>query len=155
MDTVVYFGTRLPELGLDRLEGGRTTEGGTVEYVARGVAGLRLRRRVVGASDFSRAIELLTREPVDALVVDARGGREAAERLLDALFPPGKMGAPLSRKRVLALVDAGATEDAFAFGARGIGGVVAAPSAAELAARLDAMLADRGHGKVAICLAGG
>lgn len=155
MDTIVYFGSRLEELRLDELEGARGLEDGAIEYVARGKAGLALRRRVIATDDVPRALDLLRRAPVDALVVDGRGGAESALRLLDIVFPHGRMGAPLLRRRVLALVDAGATEAAFAFGAHAIGGVLAEPSGRQLAARLDAMLAERGHGKVAICLAGG
>lgn len=155
MDTIVYFGSRLDELRLDALEGARRGPDGAIEYVSRGRAGLAITRRVIATDDLPRALDLLRRAPVDALVVDARADAEAALRLVGLVFPAGRMGAPLLRKRVLALVAAGATESAFAFGAHGIGGVLADPSGPELAARLDAMLAARGHGKVAICLAGG
>ncbi len=154
MDTILYFGSRLADLGLDALEGARV-EDGAIDYVARGTAGLALRRRVLGIGDAPRALELLRQGEIDALVVDARGGARDALGLLTALFPHGRMGAPLSRQRVLALVGGTATDDAFAFGAHAIGGVLADPSGPALAARLDAMLSARGHGKVAICLAGG
>ncbi len=155
MDTIVYFGSRLDDLRLDELEGARRGDDGAIEYVTRGRAGLALSRRVVATDDLPRALDLLRRAPVDALVVDARADTHAALRLLELVFPAGRMGAPLLRKRVLALVAAGATETAFALGAHGIGGVLPDPSGPTLAARLDAMLAARGHGKVAICLAGG
>lgn len=155
MDTIVYFGSRLDDLRLDELEGARRGDDGAIEYVTRGRAGLALSRRVVATDDLPRALDLLRRAPVDALVVDARADAQAALRLLELVFPAGRMGAPLLRKRVLALVPAGATETAFALGAHGIGGVLPDPSGPTLAARLDAMLAARGHGKVAICLAGG
>ncbi len=155
MDTIVYFGARFGELGLGDLPGGRRAEDGSVHYLAQS-GPISTRRRVLGFDESARALAYLRQQPTDALLLDARGaGRAGAQALLEQIFPHGRMGGPILRQRVLALVDPGGVEDAFALGQYGIGGVVAADGSASIARRLDGILAVRGHGKIAICLAGG
>ena len=155
MDTIVYFGPLFDGLGLDQLPGARRAEDGSIHYPAQTGAGAR--RRVVGLSDLPRTLSYLRHRPVEALLVDARGegGVERAHRLLELVFPEGSMGGPVLRQRVLALVGADDVEAAFTLGAHGIGGVMVAPDAGHAASRLELLLGSRGHGKIAICLAGG
>jgi predicted acylesterase/phospholipase RssA len=157
MDTIVYFGSRFEEL---ELAGARRAEDGSLHVTAEAAgAAVTVRRRLVGLSDLPRAVSYARHRPVEALILDARGlsALERAHRLLDVLYPHGRMGGPVPKRRVLALVDAGAdgAQAAFALGQHGIGGVLADPTPAQVLSRLDALLAERGHGKVAICLAGG
>ncbi|MCZ7682285.1 MAG: hypothetical protein M5U28_27235 [Sandaracinaceae bacterium] len=139
MDTIVYFGSRLDDLRLDALEGARRGDDGAIQYVTRGRAGLALSRRVVATDDLPRALDLLRRAPVDALVVDARADAQAALRLLELVFPAGRMGAPLLRKRARA---GRRGRDRDRLRPRGARDRRRAPdpSGPELAARLDAML---------------
>ncbi len=156
MDTIVYVGSRFEELALDTLKDAQRGEGGSIRYATR-QASLRWTRRVVPV-DVASAEALLSGQPVDALVLDARGDdRDEAIALLDRLFPHGSMGGPLLRSRVLGVVDPGAdgAAAAFALGNYAIAGVVIDPTASTFDARLESMLSGRGHGKVAVCLAGG
>lgn len=157
MDSIVYFGPRFDELGLHGLEGARRGDDGSVTYVARGAAGIAWSRRVLPIDDVARAVASIRGGPVDALVLDARADVQRATRLLELLYPDGRMSGPILRRRIVGLVDEGdpGTEAAFALGQHGIGGVLVRPTAARLAARLDALLSERGHGKIAVCLAGG
>lgn len=152
LDTIVYFGPSFDALSLERLEGARAAEDGSVHYLGRDASGVGARRRVVGIADLPRAVSYVRHRPVDALVVDARGPHlERAERLLEVLFPHGRMGGPLLRRRVLALVDG--IDAAHRLGQHGVGGVLS--DALSLPEHLEALFASRGHGKIAICLAGG
>ena len=155
MHTVVYFGVRFGELGFDDLEQGRVAEDGSVHY--RSVdAPVGSNRRVVGFSEPARALAYLRQESADVLLLDARGsGLAAAHDLLERVFPHGRMGGPILRQRVLALVDSGSVQDAFKLGHYGIGGVIAAEGPESIEARISAILGVRGHGKIAVCLAGG
>jgi len=155
MDTIVYFGSRFADLGLDQLHQSRLAEDGSIHYLA-GRGKVSGRRRILGFSDPTRALNYLRQQPTDALLLDARGnGLARAAALLKQLFPHGRMGGPILRQRVLALVDPGGIEDAFALGHHGIGGVVTAADPEVIGERLDSVLGTRGHGKIAICLAGG
>ncbi|HJL17545.1 MAG TPA: patatin-like phospholipase family protein [Sandaracinaceae bacterium LLY-WYZ-13_1] len=154
MDTIVYFGPRFAEL---QIEDARRAEDGSIHL--RTTDPVPRPRRVVGLEDLARAVSYLRHRPVDALIVDARTprARDDAHRLLEVLFPHGRMGGPVAKRRVLALVGGGSggAAAAFAFGGHGIGDVLVEPTGRAIHARVDALLAARGHGKVAICLAGG
>lgn len=155
LDTIVYFGSRFAELELHRLPGARVAEDGSTHY-AGASGGLSPRRRVVGLKDIDRALAFVRRRPVDALLVDVRGGGlERAHRLLEELYGNGRMGGPLLRQRVVGLVSSTDLDAAFSLGRHGIGGVLADPEPEALDARLESLFARRGHGKVAVCLAGG
>ncbi|MGE0790990.1 MAG: patatin-like phospholipase family protein [Sandaracinaceae bacterium] len=148
MDTILYFGSRVDELGLDRLDGARPAEDGSI---------LLGPRRIVALAEPSRALAYIRQRPVEAAVLDARTPDALARThaLLESLFPSGRLGGPLLRQRILALVDPREPEAAFALGQHGIGGVLAYRDPSALIARVDALLSQRGHGKIAICLAGG
>lgn len=156
MDSVVYFGGRFEGLGLDGLSEGRVVEDGSVHYRVGLDQPVSSRRRVLGFADRDRALGYLRHEPVDALLLEARGEALAdARAFLDELFPHGRMGGPILRQRVLALVEPGGVDAAFVLGKHGIGGVVAVEGAESIERRLGSILGARGHGKIAICLAGG
>ncbi len=148
MDTIVYYGAAFSELGLETLPGARRAEDGAVYFAG-------ARRRVVPIDDPVRALAYLRRQPVEAALLDARQGRLApVERMLEELFPSGHVGGPLLRQRILAVVDPGDAQAAFALGRHGIGGAIAELAPEAIAARLDALLGGA-RGKIAICLAGG
>lgn len=155
MDTILYFGERFGELGLDRLPDARIAEDGSVHYASpeRPVA---TRRRVLGIGEPERALGYLRHQPVDALLLDARGDAlVGATRFLEQVFPHGRMGGPILRQRVLALVEPDGVEGAFALGHHGIGSVVADAGPASIESALGTLLSQRGRGKIAVCLAGG
>ncbi|MBX3273600.1 MAG: patatin-like phospholipase family protein [Sandaracinaceae bacterium] len=155
MDTILYFGQRFGDLGLDRLPDARAAEDGSIHFA--GSEGLlTTRRRAVGIGEPERALGYLRHQPVDALVLDARGaGLPEAKRFLEQVFPHGRMGGPILRQRVLALVERDGIDGAFALGHHGIGGVVAHEGPEALERALGALLSQRGRGKIAVCLAGG
>lgn len=156
MDTVVYFGNRWGELGLAELTDGRSVEDGSIHYRGDLDGPVSSRRRVFGFRTRDRAIGYLRHQPVDALLLEARGeALPEANEFLTKLFPHGRMGGPILRQRVLALVEPGGIEGAFALGAHGIGGVVAVDGPESIERGLAGILGARGHGKIAICLAGG
>lgn len=155
MDTILYFGGGLEEFALDRLPGARVAEDGAVHF--RGSGSVTRRRRLVGMAELERTASYLRRQPVDALIVDARSADSLARtnELLERLFPHGRMGGPVSRRRILAVVAPGALAEAFSLGRWGIGGVLTSDGPEAFAERLDELLGERGHGKIALCLAGG
>jgi len=154
MDTIVYFGSRFEELGLETLEGGRAAEDGSIQYAATD-GPVRTTRRVLGFDDPGRALGYLKHQPSDALLLDARGeARDRATAFLQSVFQKG-VGGPVLRQRVLALVEPRGVQDAFALGHHGLGGVIAAEGPEAIERRLATILGARGHGKIAICLAGG
>ena len=148
MDTVLYYGRRFARLQLDALDGARIAEDNSVH-----VSG----RRVVAMGDLGRAMSYLERRPVDAVLVDAtdKGELERAHELLARLFPHGRISGPIMRQRIVALVAEDGVQDAFELGRHGISGVLVGPDAGRIDAHLRALLSARGHGKVAVCLAGG
>ncbi|MCB9593184.1 MAG: patatin-like phospholipase family protein [Sandaracinaceae bacterium] len=155
MDTILYFGARFDDLGLQRLADARVAEDGSIHYAATERA-VTTRRRVLGIAEPERALGYLRHQAVDALLLDARGeGLAASTAFLDQVFPHGRMGGPILRQRVLAIVEPDGVEGAFALGHHGIGGVVAAEGGESVEAALSELLSPRGRGKIAICLAGG
>lgn len=151
MDTIVYFGKRLSELRLDTLPDARLGEDGSIYLLGD------RRRRVVPIDDATRALAYLRQRPVDAAVLEARDADSlsSSQALLRAVFPSGSLGGPVLRRRILGLVSPSDPNAAFALGQHGIGGLLAQAEPEPFAVALDSLFEGRGHGKIAICLAGG
>ncbi|UJR78742.1 PNPLA domain-containing protein [Sandaracinus amylolyticus] len=158
MDRVVVVRSNaLPPLPLLGVPGARAQTGGAVALEREGPGGARRIVRVLPAASADGAVAVVGRG-ADVLVLDARGGglplcREAHERL----FGRGALSGPVLPDRTIAVVDPGpeGASAAFELGRRGVGQVLVAPELHELFARVDAMLAGRGRGRIALCLAGG
>lgn len=158
MDRVVLVrspgASALPLLGLP---GARAQTGGAVALEREGAGGARRIQRISIAGSPEGALAAVGRG-ADVLVLDAREGGLALGLAAHArLFPDGALSGPVLPDRTLALVDAGqgGAEAAFELGRRGVGHVLVAPELPELLARIDAILARRGRGRIAVCLAGG
>src|SRR5688500_5299800 len=105
MDTIVYFGRRFEELGLE----GPIGEDGSIRHHARGPGGATRLRRIVPMDALGRAGSYIRLRPVGAVVLDARGpdALARAKSLLEELYPHGRMSGPILRQRVLGLVSLG------------------------------------------------
>lgn len=158
MDTVVVVRSPTAEpLPLLGIPGARVATGGTIVLEREGVGGARRIERVVVGGDVSAIVASCGRA-ADVLVLDARaGGLPLCLAVLERLFRDGALSGPVLPDRMLALVDAGrdGAEAAFALGRKSVGHVLVEPSLVELLARIDTILARRGRGRIAICLAGG
>lgn len=158
MDTVVVVRSASAEpLPLLGVPGARVATGGAVVLTREGPGGARRVQRVVSSSEPTLAA-LAAAGPADVLLLDARGGGlPLALEVLDRLCPDGALSGPVLPDRMLAIVDEGreGAEAAFELGRRGVGHVLVAPELAVCLARIDELLAGRGRGRVAICLAGG
>ena len=159
LDTVVYYGEGFDRLGLSSIPGARRAADGSLHFTESGPARAARRRRVLALGSLDRTLRYVRHRPVDALIVDARGegALERARALLDAICGPGQVGGPVLRSRILALVEPGdgGAHAAFALGRYGLGGVCVEPSAQAISDGIGGLLTGRGHGKIAICLAGG
>ncbi len=111
--------------------------------------------------DVGRALRRLSARPADVIVVDARGAEppgdqcDAAE-FLERLFPPHDVEGPGRRQRTVLIVDPSAAGARLAFlaGTKRLGGVMVAPTAADVLARI-IFMTTRPPGRIALCLAGG
>lgn len=176
MDTILYVGGSRPggdALGLlDRPEARRFPDGSIV-LTRRGAPPYKQEHRFVCVSDPAAAATFVREHPVDALVLDTRIEPFAAEganpsmagpfalsrmgELLARLFPDGEVTGAVQRDRIVGVVGDGAAgaEAAFHLGSHRIGAVLTVPTLDDLLGRLDAVLARRAGGRIAICLAGG
>lgn len=116
---------------------------------------------VIQERDASRALRWLTARPIDVVVVDARvatGVSHAdAVTLLDRLFPSNESHGLGARERTLVLVDGDEAGAGVAFhaGRHRLPRPLVSPEPAALMEHIDALMASRGRGKIAVCLAGG
>lgn len=144
----------LPLLGLP---GARAQTGGSVALDREGPGGARRLVRVVPVTSVEGATTAVGRG-ADVLVLDARGsGLALCLAAHDRLFPDGAVSGPVLPERTVAVVEPGPEGAAAAFelGRRGVGHVLVAPDVHALFARVDGLLAGRGRGRIALCLAGG
>lgn len=144
----------LPLLGLP---GARAQTGGSVALDREGPGGARRLLRVVPAASVEGALAAVGRG-ADVLVLDARGpGLALCRAAHDRLFPDGAVSGPVLPERTIAVVDPGpeGARAAFELGQHGVGHVLVAPEVHELFGRVDDLLAGRGRGRIAVCLAGG
>lgn len=162
MDTVVVVrradAEPLPLLGLP---GARLATGGAIVLSREAPGGAHRIQRVIVTGDPALAASAASR-PADILALDAReGGLGLALEVLDRLCPDGALSGPVLPDRMLAIVSEGrgGAEAAFELGRRGVGHVLVrselAPSLAAILTKIDELLARRGRGRIAICLAGG
>lgn len=112
-------------------------------------------------SDPARALRWLTARPIDVVVVDARAATGVAHAdavaMLDRLFPLSESHGLGPRERTVVLLDADAegARVAYEAGRHRILPPVVGADAGEVLAQLDALVASRGRGRIALCLAGG
>jgi predicted acylesterase/phospholipase RssA len=117
--------------------------------------------RVIVERDPSRALRWLAARPVDLVLLDARAdtGLPLAEAtaMLDRLYPDDDSHGLASRDRTLVLLDRQAASAAVAFraGRCRIREPLFDPTGAEVLDAVEALIADHGRGKIALCLAGG
>lgn len=117
--------------------------------------------RVIVERDPARALRWLAARPVDLVLLDARAdtGLPLAEAtaMLDRLYPDDDSHGLASRDRTLVLLDRQAASAAVAFraGRCRIREPLFDPTAAEVLDAVEALIADHGRGKIALCLAGG
>ena len=165
---ILYVGPKTggDPLGVARVAPVTPTPEGALAYAIDGA-----RREIWATSDPAWALEFLDRKAVDALVIEARvrppthagpnPTRPMEEGvvapLLRGLFPEADVRAGIQRDRVVALVapDAEGTAVANRLGRHGVASVLCAPTWDELHGAIEALLAEREGGKIAICLAGG
>lgn len=113
---------------------------------------------LVFESDVNRATRRLGARPVDAVVIDARGGgAQGALVLLDRMFPHHEAAGSVRRGRAIVAVDP--DEDgvrvARAAGERMLAEVLVAPDPARVMESVRALFSQEKRGRVALCLAGG
>lgn len=111
--------------------------------------------------DPSRALRWLAARPIDAVVLDARSSAglsaDEALTLLERLLPQHESHGLASRARILVLIDpssAGARV-AWAAGKHRLQAPMIDPDPAAVLDTVEAMVAERGRGRIALCLAGG
>ena len=148
--------TPLLELGEARRIGD-----GEVELVRRLDSGEVRPFRVIVARDPSRALRWLAARPVDVVLLAARIGTglpmAEATAMLARLYPNDDSHGLASRDRTLVLLDRQAASTAVAYraGCARIREPLFDPNSAEVLDAVEALVADQGRGKIALCLAGG
>lgn len=117
--------------------------------------------RVIVERDPARALRWLAARPVDVVLLDARDGTglplAEATAMLEKLFPDEDTHGLASRDRTLVLLDRQAACAAIAWRAGGcrLREPLFDPTGAEVLDAVEALVADQGRGKIALCLAGG
>ncbi len=117
--------------------------------------------RIIVEREASRALRWLAARPVDVVLLDARAGSglPAAEvtSLLAALFPEDEAHGLLSRDRTLLLLDrtVPSAQVAYRAGCARLREPLFDPTGVEVLDAVEALVADQGRGKIALCLAGG
>jgi len=156
MHTILYVGTSLAPL----------TSLGTTRRVGEGETQLVRPApaepcNFIVEHDASRALRWLTARPIDAVVVDARAatGVPAADAVsvIARLFSLSDLHGLGPRERTLVLIDGDGegARVAFEAGRHRLAAPLVSPDGADVLAHLDGLLEARGHGKIALCLAGG
>ncbi|MDB4932148.1 MAG: hypothetical protein JWM10_4632 [Myxococcaceae bacterium] len=145
---------------LERGEARRLGDG-EIQLVTRTEAGEAHTLRVIVERDPGRALRWLAARPIDVVLLDARAstGLPLAESkaMLARLFPDDDSHGLASRDRTLVLLDRDTASAAVAYRAGGcrLREPLYDPSGADVLDAVEALVADQGRGKVALCLAGG
>ena len=134
---------------------------GEVQLVRRSDAGEAHTFRIIVERDPARALRWLAARPVDVVLLDARAdtGLPLAEAtaMLSRLHPDDDSHGLASRDRTLVLLDRQAASASVAFraGCCRIREPLFDAAGAEVLDAVEALVADQGRGKIALCLAGG